>query len=88
MFRFNSTTDKFEGYNGASWVILGSTLPTGEATNYGSTTTTAISTHDYGAITDADSILIDYEDSSHQNLGQLWLNLFPTLLFKNNNIIY
>ena len=48
MFRFNSTTDRFEGYNGASWVILGSVLPTNEAT-------------DYGAITDADSIVIDYK---------------------------
>ena len=64
MFRFNSTTDRFEGYNGASWVILGSTLPTNEATDYGATTTTAISNHDYGAITDADSITIDYEDLS------------------------
>jgi len=64
MFRFNSTTDRFEGYNGASWVILGSTLPTNEATDYGATTTTAISNHDYGAITDADTITIDYEDLS------------------------
>ena len=64
MFRFNSSTDKFEGYNGASWVILGSTLPTGEATNYGAVTQSAISNHDYGAITDADTILIDYEDLS------------------------
>tara|TARA_B100001057_G_C22823488_1_gene940392 strand:+ start:52 stop:1413 length:1362 start_codon:yes stop_codon:yes gene_type:complete len=64
MFRFNSTTDMFEGYNGASWVILGSNLPTGDVTDYGATTTTAISNHDYGAITDADSIVIDYEDLS------------------------
>ena len=62
MFRFNSTTDRFEGYNGASWVILGSVLPTNEATDYGATTSTAISNHDYGAITDADSIHIDYKD--------------------------
>ena len=62
MFRFNSTTDRFEGYNGASWVILGSVLPTNEATDYGATTETAISNHDYGAITDADSIIIDYKD--------------------------
>ena len=61
MFRFNSTTDRFEGYNGASWVILGSVLPTNEATDYGATTETAISNHDYGAITDADSIIIDYK---------------------------
>ena len=61
MFRFNSTTDRFEGYNGASWVILGSVLPTNEATDYGATTSTAISNHDYGAITDADSIIIDYK---------------------------
>jgi hypothetical protein len=64
MFRFNSSTDKFEGYNGASWVILGSTLPTGEETNYGAVTQSAISNHDYGAITDADAITIDYEDLS------------------------
>ena len=62
MFRFNSTTDRFEGYNGASWVILGSVLPTNEATDYGATTSTAVSNHDYGAITDADSIIIDYKD--------------------------
>ena len=64
MFRFNSTTDTFEGYNGATWVILGSVLPTGEATNYGAVSQTAISNHDYGAITDADTITIDYEDLS------------------------
>ena len=62
MFRFNSTTDRFEGYNGASWVILGSVLPTNEATDYSAISTTAISNHDYGAITDADSIHIDYKD--------------------------
>ena len=62
MFRFNSTTDRFEGYNGASWVILGATLPTNEVTDYGATTSTAVSNHDYGAITDADSIVIDYKD--------------------------
>ena len=62
MFRFNSTTDRFEGYNGATWVILGSVLPTNEATDYGATTSTAVSNHDYGAITDADSIIIDYKD--------------------------
>ena len=64
MFRFNSTTDKFEGYNGATWVILGTDLITGEATDYSAISTTAISNHDYGAITDADSITIDYEDLS------------------------
>jgi len=62
MFRFNSTTDRFEGYNGASWVILGSVLPTNEVTDYSAISTTAISNHDYGAITDADTITIDYED--------------------------
>jgi len=62
MFRFNSTTDRFEGYNGATWVILGATLPTNEVTDYGATTSTAVSNHDYGAITDADSIVIDYKD--------------------------
>ena len=53
MFRSHHP-DRFEGYNGASWVILGSVLPTNEATDYGATTSTAISNHDYGAITDAD----------------------------------
>ena len=62
MFRFNSTTDRFEGYNGASWVILGAVLPTNEVTDYSAISTTAISNHDYGAITDADSIHIDYKD--------------------------
>ena len=61
MFRFNSTTDRFEGYNGASWVILGAVLPTNEVTDYSAISTTAISNHDYGAITDADSIIIDYK---------------------------
>ena len=89
MFRSDPSTDKFEGYNGATWVILGTDLITVAVTDYSADiSTTAISNHDYGAITDADTITIDYEDSFNLTRSQLLAHLSTILLFKNNNIIY
>jgi len=60
MFRFNSTIDRFEGYNGSSWVTLGHELATADETDYGSITETSSATYNYGLITDSDTILVDY----------------------------
>jgi len=60
MFRFNSTIDRFEGYNGSSWVTLGHELVTADETDYGSITETSSATYNYGLITDSDTILVDY----------------------------
>ena len=60
MFRFNSTIDRFEGYNGSSWVTLGHELATADETDYGSITETSSATYNYGLITDGDTILVDY----------------------------
>ncbi len=61
MLRFNTDIDYFEGYNGATWVKLGHSVPTGDTRDYGAITdTSAVSNVDYGAITDSDTYTKDY----------------------------
>ena len=63
MLRFNTDIDYFEGYNGATWVKLGHSSPTGDERDYGAITdTSTVSNIDYGTITDTDTFNRDYED--------------------------
>jgi hypothetical protein len=62
MMRFNSDIDSFEGYNGASWVKLGHTIPTGDSHNFGAITETSdVASINYGAITDTDTDNYTYD---------------------------
>ena len=62
MMRFNSDVDAFEGYNGASWIELGHTIPTGDTHNFGVITETSdVSNINYGAITDTDTDNYTYD---------------------------
>ena len=62
MMRFNSDIDSFEGYNGASWVKLGHTTPTGDSHNFGAITETSdVASINYGAITDTDTDNYTYD---------------------------
>ena len=62
MMRFNSDVDAFEGYNGASWIELGHTIPTGDTHNFGAITETSdVSNINYGAITDTDTDNYTYD---------------------------
>jgi hypothetical protein len=63
MIRFNTDIDYFEGYNGATWVKLGHSSPTGDERDYGAITdTSTVSNINYGSITDTDTFNRDYED--------------------------
>ena len=62
MMRFNSDIDSFEGYNGASWVKLGHTIPTGDSHNFGAISETSdVASINYGAITDTDTDNYTYD---------------------------
>jgi len=62
MMRFNSDVDAFEGYNGASWIELGHTIPTGDTHNFGAITETSdVASINYGAITDTDTDNYTYD---------------------------
>ncbi len=61
MIRFNTDIDYFEGYNGATWVKLGHSTPTGDTRDYGAITdTSSVSNIDYGAVTDSDTYTKEY----------------------------
>ena len=63
MIRFNTDIDYFEGYNGATWVKLGHSSPTGDERDYGAITdTSTVSNINYGSITDTDTFNRDYEN--------------------------
>ena len=62
MMRFNSDIDSFEGYNGASWVELGHTTPTGDSHDFGAISETSdVASINYGAITDTDTDNYTYD---------------------------
>lgn len=61
MIRFNTDIDYFEGYNGATWVKLGHSTPTGDTRDYGAITdTSSVSNVDYGSVTDSDTYTKEY----------------------------